>query len=68
MDDAVIVTFIAYTFVALEAVADELEDPFGTEPNDLALNALCAMIENTLREMQSDPLLPVPAHKNYNLD
>ena len=63
-----IVTFIAYTFVALEAVADELEDPFGTEPNDLALNALCAMIENTLREMQGERLLEVPGHKDYNLD
>lgn len=63
-----IVTFIAYTFVALEAVADELEDPFGTEPNDLALNALCAMIENTLREMQGEPLLSVPPHKDFNLD
>ena len=63
-----IVTFIAYTFVALEAVADELEDPFGTEPNDLALNTLCAMIENTLREMQGEPLLSVPQHKDFNLD
>jgi putative membrane protein len=64
----VIVTFIAYTFVALEAVADELEDPFGLEPNDLALNALCAMIENTLREMQGETLRSPPEHKHYNLD
>lgn len=64
----VIVTFIAYTFVALEAVADELEDPFGLEPNDLALNALCNMIENTLLEMQGHTLLPTPNHKDYNLD
>jgi putative membrane protein len=64
----VIVTFIAYTFVALEAVADELEDPFGLEPNDLALNALCAMIENTLREMQGETLRSTPEHKHYNLD
>lgn len=64
----VIVIFIAYTFVALEAVADELEDPFGLEPNDLALNALCAMIENTLREMQGEPPLPDPDHIDYNLN
>lgn len=64
----VIVTFIAYTFVALEAVADELEDPFGLEPNDLALNALCAMIENTLREMQGETLRSTPEPKHYNLD
>ena len=46
-----IITFIAYTFVALEAVADELEDPFGLEPNDLALNAMCHVIEDSLLEL-----------------
>ena len=53
----VIVTFIAYTFIALEAIADELEEPFGIEPNDLALNSLCKMIENTLREMSGRELI-----------
>src|ERR1700761_2414922 len=46
----VISVFIAYTFVALEAVAEEIEEPFGTEPNDLALNAMTKMIEATLFE------------------
>jgi putative membrane protein len=64
----VIVTFIAYTFVALEAVADELEDPFGLEPNDLALNALCTMIEHTLREMQGETLPSGQEHKDHILD
>jgi len=32
--------FIVYTFVAFEAIADEIEQPFGTAPNDLALNAM----------------------------
>lgn len=53
-----IVVFIAYTFVAFEAIADEIEEPFGTEPNDLALNSMCQMIENTLSEMAG---LPSPA-------
>ncbi|MBC8984354.1 hypothetical protein H9X96_01040 [Pedobacter sp. N36a] len=51
-----IVSFIAYTFVALEAIADEIEEPFGTEPNDLALNAMTSMIETTLLEMAGKPL------------
>ena len=51
-----IVIFIAYTFVALEAIADEIENPFGTEPNDLALNEMCKMIETTLLEMAGKPL------------
>ena len=50
-----IVVFIAYTFVALEAIADEIEDPFGTEDNDLALNAMSRTIEATLMEMTGTP-------------
>jgi putative membrane protein len=47
----IIAVFIAYTFVALEAVAEEIEEPFGLEPNDLALNAMSRMIETTLLEI-----------------
>lgn len=50
-----IVAFIAYTFVALEAIADEIEDPFGTAANDLALNEMCRVIEGTLTEMIGEP-------------
>lgn len=45
------IVFIAYTYVAIEAIADELEDPFGTQPNDLALDTMSQMIENTLLEI-----------------
>jgi putative membrane protein len=38
----VIVAFIAYTFFALEALGAEIEEPFGTAPNDLALDAMSA--------------------------
>lgn len=54
----VIVAFIAYTFFALEALSAEIEEPFGTEPNDLALDAMSAMIESTLREMMGEALPP----------
>ncbi|MFV0371850.1 MAG: bestrophin family protein [Azonexus sp.] len=40
-----IATFVAYTFLALETVGEQLEEPFGTEANDLALDALCHNIE-----------------------
>jgi ion channel-forming bestrophin family protein len=46
-----IVVFVAYTFVAFEAIADEIEEPFGTEANDLALNSMCEMIESTIHEL-----------------
>jgi len=56
----IMVVFTAYTFFALEALSDELEEPFGTSPNDLALEAMCVMIETTLCEMLGEKDLPVP--------
>lgn len=60
-----VIVFIAYTFVALEAIADELEDPFGVEPNDLALDAMSAMIENTLLELDNKYIEPIKKTKGY---
>ena len=60
-----VVVFIAYTFVALEAIADELEDPFGVQPNDLALDAMSAMIENTLLELDNKYIEPIKKTKGY---
>lgn len=53
----IMVTFIGYTFMALDAIVDEIADPFGTEPNDLALNSLCSTVEYSLLEMAG---MPVP--------
>jgi putative membrane protein len=63
-----IVTFIAYTFVALEAVADELEDPFGLEPNDLALNSMCHVIEDSLLELTDRKVIVRPPVVGYIRD
>src|SRR6202000_2260554 len=46
---------VAYAFMSLEAIAAQIEDPFGLEENDLALDALCAMIETALHDMAADP-------------
>ncbi len=46
----VAVTIIAYTFFGLDALGDELEDPFGLEENDLPLSALARVIEIDLLE------------------
>lgn len=35
---------ISYTFISLDCLAEELEDPFGTENNDLPLDAICNAI------------------------
>ena len=47
----IIVVFISYTYMALDAIVNEIEEPFGVASNDLALNAMCTVIETTLREM-----------------
>jgi len=40
-----VVAIVAYTFFGLDALGDELEEPFGLEPNDLPLDAICRAIE-----------------------
>jgi len=54
----VVVAFVAYTFFALEALGAEIEEPFGLAPNDLALDAMSATIESTLREMLGEAIPP----------
>lgn len=46
--------FVAYTFMAIESLAAELEEPFGFDPNDLALGALCIGIENAMHALLGD--------------
>jgi putative membrane protein len=51
--------FISYTFLSLEYVAEEIEEPFGTAPNDLALNAMCTTIE--INQLEMNDVQPLPA-------
>ena len=62
------VCFVAYTFLALEALGAELEEPFGTQPNDLALGALAHGIEaSLLRLLDEPPRTAEPQVVNYIL-
>lgn len=63
-----IVVFIAYTFVAFEAIADEIEEPFGTEANDLALSNMCLMIETTIFELIGIQMDLLPKSKQTIID
>lgn len=54
----VVVAIISYAFFGLDAVGDEIEDPFGKDPNDLPLSALSAMIEQNIRERVGDEDIP----------
>jgi putative membrane protein len=57
----VAVIIVAYTFFGLDAVGDELEDPFGVDENDLPLSALARVIEIDLLEGLGVRPLPEPA-------
>lgn len=56
---------IAYTFFGLDALSEELEDPFGTEANDLALDALCRVCEISVYEALGEPAPAMPAAENF---
>ncbi|MEY4576912.1 MAG: hypothetical protein RL701_1615 [Pseudomonadota bacterium] len=53
-----VVALIAYAFLGLDAVGDELEDPFGSDYNDLPLSTLSRMIEVNLRQQLGETELP----------
>ena len=55
-----VVAIVAYTFFGLDALGDEIEEPFGLSPNDLPLDAICRAIEIDLRDALGDPDLPPP--------
>jgi putative membrane protein len=64
----VLSVLVAYTFMALEALAEEIEEPFGTLPNDLALGSICHTIERSLLEMIGKSLAqPTPEPQQYVL-
>ncbi len=60
---------ISYTFISLDTLAEELEDPFGTENNDLPLDAICNAIEIDLLQMNDEAIVPAKRmpDKHYQL-
>ena len=56
----VVVAIVAYAFFGLDALGNEIEDPFGTEPNHLPLDALCRGLEIELLRALDAPELPQP--------
>lgn len=51
---------IAYVFFGLDAIGDEVEDPFGIEPNDLPLDAISRDIEIDVLQMLGETDTPKP--------
>ncbi len=48
---ALIATFIFYVLVSIEVLAEEIEDPFGKDDNDLPVDMLCDKIRSTTKEV-----------------
>ncbi|MTC36196.1 ibestrophin [Providencia alcalifaciens] len=61
--------FVSYTFLAWDALAEQLEDPFDVLDNSLPLNALCTGLERNALDMIDAKQLPPPAKPNkyFNL-
>lgn len=55
-----VVGIVAYTFFGLDALGDEIEEPFGLLPNDLPLDAICRTLEIDLRQAAGETALPPP--------
>ena len=61
-----VVAIVAYTFFGLDALGDEIEEPFGLAAHHLPLGAICRTIEINLLEALGvrdlpEPLMPVNA-------
>jgi putative membrane protein len=55
-----VVGIVSYTFFGLDALGEELEEPFSTASNSLPLTALCRNIERDMREALGERDLPEP--------
>ncbi len=60
-----IVVLISYTFIALDAIIQEIGEPFGEEENDLALNSICRTIEYSVFEQAEIPQDPLKKTDSY---
>lgn len=58
---------VAYVFFGLDALSEELENPFGCEQNDLPLNALCRVNEISVAEALNETPPAALKPVNYKL-
>lgn len=62
-----LVGILAYTFLGLDALSTEIEEPFGTQSNDLPLDAMVRTIEIELLGTLGKPTPPPIQAKDHNL-
>lgn len=44
---------VTFVLLGIEEIAEEIEDPFGTDPNDLPLDQICQNIDRNLQDLIS---------------
>ncbi len=49
-----ITTLVFYVLVSMEILAEEIEDPFGIDDNDLPTDELCDKIKANIQEILND--------------
>lgn len=66
----IMVTFVGYTFMALNHIIDEISEPFGINENDLALAQISRTIESQLAQIGgfSLPAAPQTPNRPYIAD
>lgn len=58
---------VSYAFFGLDSIGEELDNPFGTDANDLSLAQLTNAIEIDNRGRLGETDLPEPAHPHHGL-
>ena len=53
-----VVSFVGYTFMALNEIVDEISEPFGTGENELPLGMMCDTIETQLAMLSHQQFSP----------
>lgn len=52
-----VVFFVSYALFGLDAIGEEIEQPFGHDPNDLPLSRLCKVIETDLKNISAQAVI-----------
>ncbi|MNE99402.1 Bestrophin, RFP-TM, chloride channel [compost metagenome] len=47
----ILIAFVFYVLVSLELIAEEIEDPFGGDANDLPTDQICSTIRKNVKEI-----------------
>jgi ion channel-forming bestrophin family protein len=50
---AIATALVSFTLFGIEAIGVEIENPFGTDPNDLPLDTICNTIERNITDLIS---------------